>query len=142
LKGSGSLPGTQALLLFYVCSPLRYCQSKYLYCTDTAVTGFKWEKAEEGRSANFKPARFTMRIETESERQIFQTSEGDFAGLHQTYTCKKVSESKVSCDDGRGTAPWVFIGESHYVRAFLAGGPPSTYADPNIAVAYGTCTKF
>ena len=76
--------GVLSLVLSLHASPALSEQT--LYCTDTDATGFKWEKAEERRLANFKLARFTVKIESESGRTIVQTSEGDVAGLHFYYT--------------------------------------------------------
>jgi hypothetical protein len=112
------------------------------YCNDTATAGFKWDKGEEAIPANFRLSRFTVKIDAETERRITETSEGDTSGYPQYYTCKRGYGNKTTCDDGNGTKPWVFYGSSYYVRTFLAGGPRSTNSDPNILIAYGTCTKF
>jgi hypothetical protein len=123
-----------------------------LYCVDNAVTGFKWEK--DGASpTNFAPYRFTVKIGpaqgklplmSNNERLITQTSEGFLQGVPKIYECE-THPYKTLCtktDSGAATEPWLFAADGHYVRAFIAGGPPGSELDPNIAIGYGTCTKF
>ena len=61
-------------------------------------------------------------------------------GEAERYTCKPTGRERIACDDGSGVSPWVFY-RGTYTRAYL-GGPPAGGLDPNIWMAYGTCTGF
>ncbi len=113
-----------------------------LYCSDTEAAGFKWEGKEEPRAGNFKLQRFSIKIESDTDRTITQTSAGDELGMRQFYTCEKAGSDRVICNIGIKSQSWLFVSDKYYVRTFLAGGPPSTGLDPNILISYGTCTKF
>src|SRR5262245_60085791 len=117
-----------------------------LYCVDTAVTGFKWDKQKRPSVEHFNPRRFTVRIESETKRWITPTTVGDTGDV---YECKQPFKSalEVVCTESSGSVSWFFRNNTYYTRAFLAGGPlPKPSAppplDPNIALAHGTCTKF
>jgi hypothetical protein len=113
-----------------------------LYCTDTGAVGFKWDKgvASLGRVAR---ERFTVKVVSGTQRIITRMA-GDTAGEASQYICKQpypsIHPEALVCDDERSTEPWRFY-HSGYVRAFLFG-PPAGGIDPNIWIAYGTCTKF
>jgi hypothetical protein len=143
-----------ALCFFFTASPV--LADEVLYCVDTAVTGFKWNQSGQASVAQFKPTRFTIKIvslsDTDSRvaklyglrgntKRIVTEMEGDTAGRTRTITCgpPRFDES-VACDEVVGGRPWIFS-RSTYTRAFLAGGPPAGGRDPNIAIAYGTCTN-
>jgi len=113
-----------------------------LYCTDTEVVGFGWDKAGKVSRGKFDTTRFTIKVVSSTERIIAQM-EGDTAGSQSKYGCRSATvnkEERLSCSDMLGQEPWVFY-RNTYTCAFLAG-PPAGGGDPNILVAYGTCTKF
>ena len=113
-----------------------------LYCTDTAVTGFQWDKngAVSPRQGLFKEDRFTIKVVTETERIIIRMV-GDTAGKSHQYKCsERPPYGQIVCNDITGLLPWVFQ-KNTYTRVFLAG-PPAGGEDPNSYLAYGTCTKF
>jgi hypothetical protein len=58
--------------------------------------------------------------------------------------CKGSLGATLVCeDDYSETMPWFFNeNDTSYTRAFLAGPPTDERNDPNISIAYGTCTKF
>jgi hypothetical protein len=101
-----------------------------LYCSDTAATGFVWE-AGSAKSVIFNPERFTIKVRSDTRRVI-----GD-----NIYTCRVENElGRTACEAALSGWPWIFHGNT-YTRAFLLG-PPAGSGDLNIAIAYGTCTKF
>ena len=59
--------------------------------------------------------------------------------------CFAIPGDQIECDEEIiGDDLWVFYKNKNYTRAVLAGppvGPPNSM-DPNISVAYGTCTHF
>ena len=101
--------------------------------------------------------RFTIKVISETERSITRMV-GDTAGKADSYECHRWGyyptppqpwekppppDNPVTCvDTFLGAEPWLFY-KSNYTRAFL-GGPRVVPGggDPNISVAYGTCTKF
>jgi hypothetical protein len=129
-------------LCFFTAS--RQCLAdEVLYCVDTAVTGFKWNQSGQASSSQFGPERFTIKIVSNTERIVTQMV-GDIAGQSLAVKCRRSfmrsSSERISCDDGTGAEPWLFY-RNTYTRVFLAG-PPAGGSDPNITIAYGTCTKF
>lgn len=105
-----------------------------LYCTDTDATGFGWDKNGNATPPRrFKLERFTISVKSDDQR-VLATGELLF--------CKRslVNEDRIICDIVNGGWVWVFF-KNTYSRAFLAG-PPAGGGDPNIWIAYGTCTKF
>jgi hypothetical protein len=128
-----------------------------LYCSDRDSVGFKWDRSGQASKASFALSRFTVRIGpapsrssssfaqpiAPDEREVVETTDGPDKGIPIVYRCAKVGDDKVVCTfPEHGTTPWMFAANGHYVRAFLAGGPASSGLDPNIAIAYGTCTRF
>ena len=110
-------------------------ETAVLYCTDTAATGFKWQKdRKEPDAVRFEPNRFTVRIISDEERAITRTT-GDTAGEPLKFLCQRPFGPPVSCTKTFGTEQWVFEGNG-YSRSYLSN------IEKNIAVAYGTCTKF
>jgi hypothetical protein len=126
------------LLLCFTVSPL--LADEVLYCTDTASTGFKWDKeGDAARPTRFELQRFTIKVISDTQRTITPMI-GDTAGNPFSYSCITI-KGRMECEfGGAGSVPWTFHGNT-YVRAFLAG-PPIGGGDPNIYIAYGTCTKF
>ena len=112
-----------------------------LYCTDTAAAGFQWGKntAASPRQGPFNEERYTIKVVTETER-IITRMVGDTAGKSTQYECSQYPDGHIGCRDILGVLPWVFY-KNTYARALLAG-PPAGGEDPNIYLAYGTCTKF
>jgi len=118
-------------------------EERVLFCTETASVGFKWVEGQtEGRPTGFNLGHFTMKVLSETKRQIKDAGEGFF----WTLTCRKVSPNNkpelIVCDyeHGNGTNPWAFNG-NNFVKAFLEG-PPVKGEDPNIFISYGTCSRF
>jgi hypothetical protein len=116
-----------------------------LYCTDANVTGLKWGRHGDASRVDFYLDRFTVRVGPAqdlamNERLIVKMSDGDTRGVKQYYKCLQDRNipDHVSCDRDSGGEQWLFSG-ANYVRAFLAGGPPDSGRDPNIAI---TCTRF
>jgi hypothetical protein len=114
-----------------------------LYCTDTASTGFKWGKNQAAPPTRglFNEDRFTIKVISETERIITSNDNP----RPTTYECRGLGllpkpEGPISCvDKDFGVQPWMFY-KNNYTRAFLFG--PGVDGDPNIEVAYGTCSKF
>jgi hypothetical protein len=103
-----------------------------LYCTDTAETGFQWDKNGATRHGLFKGERFTIKVISETERSIAR-----MVGITEAlpYVCHGLPWQKppprdgpITCVDISGDEPWVFY-KNNYVRAFLAG-PPAGGGDP------------
>jgi hypothetical protein len=95
-------------------------------------------KPQSGRAVTNEP------LMSNNERLITQTSEGFLQGLPEIYECE-THPYKTLCtktDSEAATHPWLFAADGHYVRAFIAGGPPGSELDPNIAIGYGTCISF
>lgn len=112
-----------------------------LYCVDTDVIGFKWDKKGEP-SVKFDRGRYTIKVVSDTERLITEM-EGDKVGDPDEYECSRpfpdVKKDLIVCKERTGTFPWHFYREK-YTRAFLYGLPVG--GDSNISIAYGTCTKF
>jgi hypothetical protein len=106
-----------------------------------------WDnKGSNPRRAGFEGYRFTVKIVSE-KRRIITRMVGDTAGTDNSYGCRQIlSDGRIACDEYTGAMPWDFsYNNRSYTRAYLAGPPPAggTPSDPpNIAVAYGICTKF
>ena len=120
-----------------------------LHCADTEVVGFKWDGNGQASTEHFNPERYTVEIGPatdllENERVITQTTGTELKNKPIFYQCNKSIEQTVCNNERDGTMPWLFVSNGHYVRGYLGGGPPSagSQLDPNVGVAYGTCTKF
>jgi hypothetical protein len=115
-----------------------------LYCVENDAAGFKWDNQGHAAPTSFNPARFTIKITSETERVIARMT-GDTAGKAVQYECQPVffdDKDEIICrDPPGGLAPWSFYHNTTFVRAFLAG-PPTGGTDKNIVISYGTCTKF
>jgi hypothetical protein len=115
-----------------------------LYCVDTDTTGFVWDKEGKARRNTFALERYTVKVLSDSKRLITRT--GDPRGDAE-YTCKqpypRAQPEWIECDySSGGNEPWLFY-RNRYTRAYLAGGSPTNSPlDPNIWIAYGTCTGF
>ena len=58
-----------------------------LFCTETASTGFIWEKGSaEGRQTGYRPSRYIVKILSETERTITKPT-GDLPGDTWSYAC-------------------------------------------------------
>jgi hypothetical protein len=128
------------MALCFTVSPL--LADEVLYCVDAASTGFIMDKIGAiPRPTGFTAERFTVKVVTDTERIISRMA-GDAAGSFRPYKCHApYHDDRISCDDGFGDVPWFFYRSSYtraYLSASLGGGP----GDPNLVVAYGTCTKF
>src|SRR5262249_2630311 len=92
------------------------------------------------RQRRFTEDRHRVEVLSDTQRIITPTV-GDTAGHSVWYICHTpYEEGEIACDDASGTVPWLFHRNTS-PRAFLLG-PPDGGGDPNIGVAYGTCTKF
>ncbi len=82
-----------------------------------------------------------IKVLSETERTVTQTTGGRITGTTETLTCRKTLQptSVLTCRAGLSVTPWVFLGNK-FVRAFMQGG--SVGGDPNIKISYGTCTAF
>ena len=65
------------ILLCLTASPV--LAEEVLYCTDTEVVGFRWDKAGKVSAGKFDTARFTIKVVSSTERTIAQMV-GDTAG--------------------------------------------------------------
>ena len=99
-----------------------------LYCIDEAVAGFVWE-GDTTRRVGFVEERRVMKVLSEEERMAGDTH----------LKCKQGLVGVLACEDRFGDEIWKFKGDQ-FTRAFLQGG--NLGGNPNIAIAYGTCTKF
>jgi hypothetical protein len=128
------------MTLCFAASPL--LADEVLYCTDTAATGFKWDKSgvASAKPTLFNELRFIIKVVSDRER-IIAPMIGDTAGISSSYACVTSFETtECEWNGGAGAEPWIFHGNT-YTHAFLAG-PPAGGGDPNIYLSYGTCTKF
>jgi hypothetical protein len=122
-----------------------------LHCADTNYAGFKWDKKGEASPlVTFPLHRFTIKVGptqsypfiSDKERLITRTTEGMSRGESQLYRCTHWDQGVVCVLPFAPSNPWLFAtNNGHYVRPFLAGGPPDSGFDPNIAIIYGTCTR-
>jgi hypothetical protein len=119
-----------------------------LHCTDTAVTGFKWDNAGKANLMKFDAFRFTVKVISDIRRAITRTV-GDNVGISHTYACVRIpfrresQDDQIICNRVNGQDQWIFY-KNNYTHAFLAGpsvGPPNLM-DQNIWIAYGTCARF
>jgi len=119
-----------------------------LYCTDTAVTGFKWDNAGNADLVKFDAFRFTVKVISDTRRAITRTV-GDNAGISRSYTCVRIpftrgsQDNQIICNRVSGQDQWIFY-KNNYTHAFLAGPSvgPANLMDQNIWIAYGTCTRY
>ena len=120
-----------------------------LYCVDTLAVGISWDKAGVAAPTGFNAQRYTIKVLSDTKRTIARMT-GDTAGSSKDYTCSRplrFEPNRIVCDDdGTRVEPWIFS-YNNFTRAFLNGPPtgnpadPIGRTDPNIFVAYGTCTK-
>ena len=96
----------------------------------------------DAKLSKFNSERHTVKVVSDTERLITRM-EGDTAGKPQAYECTQHSRIKaVTCQETLlPINAWHFYRDA-YTRAYLFGGPPVSGRDPNIWIAYGTCTKF
>jgi hypothetical protein len=104
-----------------------------LYCVDTAGNGFAWDKQGKVSRTNFHPARFTVKVISETERMINLPAFGDST----RYICVKSETAPFyHCNLATGSVAFPIIFDPKgYVRARMTKGS-------QVGVAYGTCTKF
>jgi hypothetical protein len=121
-----------------ICATSPVLAEEMLYCVDTAASGYVWDNRSEAKPTDFTPQRYTIKIVSDTERLITQIAGGPSPRQVQ-YECQQLNEV-IACQSMLGATPWRFY-RNTYTRAFL-GGPPAGSTDPNIAIAYGTCTKF
>jgi hypothetical protein len=146
------------LLLCLATAPV--LAEQVLYCVDTDVAGFIWDKSGAASLRKFTTSRYIVKMEPATEyglkqsRVITDTTWG-VLGHSLQYKCRAnllgpsdvagipdISLSPLVCDEPTGTEPWIFFPSNAYTHAFLRGGPPSSGRDPNIWIAYGICTPF
>ena len=110
-------------------------------CTAVYTRGEKLgQSARTPRQRPFTEDRYRVEVLSDTQR-IITPMVGDTAGHSDWYSCHTpYEEGEIACEDGAGTAPWLFH-RNTYTRAFLLR-PPGGGGDPNIGVAYGTCTGF
>lgn len=108
-----------------------------LYCSDTDKNGYFWDKDGNAKRTGFNPKRFTVKVISETKRVISED------GYESEYTCdKKLGAYHCRETNGFNMSPIIF-GPKGFTRAYLLGTPLGVgIFDPNIYVAYGTCTKF
>jgi hypothetical protein len=111
-----------------------------LYCTDTAIVGFMWDKKGEAKSTEFNSERHTVKVLSDSERLITRMQGGPTGAKPDQFKCTQ-ADNLVTCQGILPVNVWHFYPDA-YTRAYLYGGPPASGRNPNIWVAYGTCTKF
>jgi hypothetical protein len=129
------------LCFFFTASPV--VAEEVLNCVDTAGIGFEWGKNGDAKLSKFKSERHTVKVVSDIKRLIARM-QGDTAGTTNEYECEqyKTDQEVVMCQDSVFPLEvWSFYRDA-YTRAFLFGGPPASGRDPNISIAYGTCTKF
>jgi hypothetical protein len=134
---------TAILGAMVVCTASLAMADQVVYCTDTAVNGFKWDNAGNAHPGRYEGARFTVKVISDTQRTIAYMA-GEGAGQPLWYTCEHgLLGDQLVCLDRGGQAPWVFY-KNNYTRAFLGGppaGPPNSM-DQDIVIAYGACTDF
>jgi hypothetical protein len=125
------------IMLFFSASQV--LAEEMLYCADTAIVGFMWDRKGEAKSTEFNPERHTVKVVSDSERLITRMQGGPTGAKADQFKCTQ-DDNQVRC---QAVLPivWNFFPDG-YTRAYLYGGPPASGRNPNIWVAYGTCTKF
>jgi len=134
---------TALLGAMVLCTTSLAMAEEVLYCVETDAAGFKWDNQGHATHTTFLPARYIIKITSQTER-IITPMTGDVAGISDQYECKSVVSDKdqITCRDViGGLAPWIFYHNTTFARGFLFG-PPAGGTDPNIMISYGTCTKF
>ena len=126
------------VVALYICAASPARAEEMLYCMDTAASGYLWDNRGEAKPSDFPPQRYTIKVVSGTERLITPIAGGPSPKPVQ-YECQQLNEV-IACQSMLGATPWRFY-RNTYTRASL-GGPPAGSADPNIAIAYGTCTKF
>jgi hypothetical protein len=108
-----------------------------LYCSDTVANGFRWDQDEKVKRDGFKPERFTVKVISETKRVISEN------GHEIGYSCEKKKGGDYCYRINRNSMAPIIFGTKGFTRAYLFGTPlGGEDVDPNIYVAYGTCTKF
>jgi hypothetical protein len=152
--------GAVPLLLCLATAPA--LADQVLYCADTDVAGFVWDKSGAASVRRFAARRYIVKLEPATEyglkqsRFISDTTESA-ASDPRKYECfnnllgslkgkdpmvPDASLSPMACHDGTSTESWIFFPGNTYTHAMIYGGPPSSGRDPNIFIAYGVCTPF
>jgi hypothetical protein len=132
--------------------PLLFCLTtapvfaeQILYCADTEVGGFKWDKSGAASVRKFTASRYIVKVEPATEyglkqlRVITDTTADNGAGSPRQYKCRPnflrpgvwgdaaasraerwpvpdVSSSALVCDSGDGAEPWMFFGNTIHTR--------------------------
>jgi hypothetical protein len=157
MRHDGATPGIRSysefcmIIALCLCAVLPAQAEEVLYCADTAAAGFKWSQRGEASLTTFQPRRFTIKVFPGNLTTMRE-------GVHfRFFTEKRIVDDSLSgtmemeCAPSIGAAliceadsavPWAFSRNNTYVRGFLAGPPAGERNDPNIMIAYGTCTKF
>jgi hypothetical protein len=149
-RGQMMILRTAILGAMVICTASLAMADETLYCADTAVVGFKWDEGKVA-TTTFSPHRYKVKVISDTEFHIVEIKGAGAPSLSDrvsvavfTYTCHSLGHyGRIACDGLGGGDPWVFYG-NNYTHAFLTGtpvGPPNS-TDPNISVAYGTCTHF
>lgn len=108
-----------------------------IHCTDSDAVGFRWHKGEDQpRKAGYALARFTVKAVSKTKRIIDWPSEE----RSLEYKCHPIAGPALVCSLQNLPALWTIIFKGNrYERvnnfSSLVGG------DPDLFVAYGTCSK-
>ena len=121
-----------------ICAASPVLAEEMLYCTDTAASGYVWDNRGEAKPMELPPQRYTIKMVSGTERLITQIAGGPSPKQVQ-YECQQLNEV-IACQSVLSAASRRLY-RNTYPRASL-GGPPGGSAEANIAIAYGTCTKF
>jgi hypothetical protein len=129
------------IAMLLILSASQVLAEEALYCVDTAVVGFVWDRKGEANPSEFSPERHNVKVVSDSERLITRIQGGPAAGKADQFNCAQ-DNNVVTCQAAiLPTTVWQLYPDA-YTRAYLYGGPPPSGRNPNIWVAYGTCTKF
>jgi hypothetical protein len=126
------------MVLFLSASQL--LAEELLYCADTAIVGFMWDRKGEAKSTEFNRERHSVKVVSDSERLITRIQAGPTGKNSDQFKCNQ-DDNLVTCQGILPINVWQFYSDA-YTRAYLYGGPPASGRNPNIWIAYGTCTKF
>ncbi len=119
------------------------------HCTDSKTAGIVWDERNpqgDGRVKSFDEDRFVLKVISETRRDITPTTGEPENRTVQHLTCRKPWPDTIpaflTCTDKTGLEVWAF-NDNRYTHAYLYGTALGTeFADPNIWVSHGTCTKF
>jgi hypothetical protein len=158
---AGATYAGNLLAALYICTSSPVFAEEVLYCVDTAVVGFQWDQKGQASITKFVPSRYTVKIIRPPGDLLVQrlsrpptpgmafaffiekrivTGEGLRSPIEME--CKSTIGADVICGDDLGMLPWAFGSDNRYTHAFFPGPPTDGRNDPNIWIAYGTCTKF